>query len=150
MVCGMHEFPDHIETSNHCIEIVPRYNETDQAGVIHHSIYPVWFEMGRTELLRVNGLAYKELEAAGYLFVVADLHIKYRRPALYDRPLVLETTCGRVTASRVEHTYKLTNPASGILIAEGSSTLACVDHEGKLRRVPDFMIPMENKVTGHR
>ena len=139
----MSDFPDHIETTSHCIEIVPRYNETDQAGVIHHSIYPIWFEMGRTELLRANGLAYKDLEAAGYLFVVADLHIKYRRPALYDRPLILETICGRVTASRVEHTYRLTDSATKILTAEGSSILACVDGEGKLRRVPDFMIPAD-------
>ena len=139
----MNKFPDHIRVSSHTIEIVPRYNETDQAGVIHHSIYPVWFEMGRTELLRVNGLAYKDLEAAGYLFVVADLHIKYRRPAQYDDPLNLETYCGRVTASRVEHTYRLINPATNTLIAEGSSILACIDREGKLRRVPDFMIPAD-------
>ncbi len=139
----MNDFPDHIEISSHSIEIVPRYNETDQAGVIHHSIYPIWFEMGRTELLRANGLAYKDLEAAGYLFVVADLHLKYRRPALYDQALILETRCGKVTASRVEHTYRITEPATNTLIAEGSSILACVDREGKLRRVPDFMIPAD-------
>ena len=143
MVWGMSNFPEHITVASHSIDIVPRYNETDQAGVIHHSIYPVWFEMGRTELLRANGLAYKELEAAGYLFVVAELHLKYRRPAQYDQPLTLETLCGRVTASRVEHAYRLIDARTGVLIAEGSSILACVDREGKLRRVPDFMIPVD-------
>ncbi|MFC1762875.1 acyl-CoA thioesterase, partial [Planctomycetota bacterium] len=80
--------------------------------------------MGRTELLRVNGLAYRNLEQAGFFFVVAELRIKYRRPAFYDESLELETMQGRVTASRVEHTYKLTNPATGILVATGESTLA--------------------------
>ena len=96
-------FPERTTTTTHTTQIVPRYVETDQAGVVHHSVYPVWFEIGRTELLRANGLAYKDLEAAGFLFVVAELHVKYRRPARYDQPLLLETTCASVTASRVEH-----------------------------------------------
>ena len=72
------DFPEHIAIASHTITIVPRYAETDKAGVVHHSVYPVWFEMGRTELLRANGLAYKDLEQAGIFFVVVELHIKYR------------------------------------------------------------------------
>lgn len=137
------EFPERVTVESHTIEILPRYVETDQAGVIHHSVYPVWFEMGRTELLRVNGLAYKDLEAAGVFFVVAELRMKYRRPAFYDEKLQLETSCSGVTASRVEHVYKLMRCSDGTLLAEGSSILACVDGEGKIRRVPGFMYPEE-------
>lgn len=72
------DFPERATISSLKIGIRPRYNETDQGGVAHHSVYPVWFEMGRTELLRVNGLAYKDLEEAGVFFVVARLEIKYR------------------------------------------------------------------------
>jgi len=95
------QFRKRTTIQSHTITIVPRYAETDQAGVAHHSVYPVWFEMGRTELLRVNGLAYKDLEQAGVLFVVAELHIKYRQPARYDEKLQLETRCSNVTASKV-------------------------------------------------
>jgi acyl-CoA thioester hydrolase len=132
-------FPERTKITNHTIPIVPRYVETDQAGVIHNSVYPIWFEMGRTELLRANGLAYKDLEAAGFFFVVAELHVKYRRPSRYDQPLTLETTCGPVTASRVEHTYKLTDSVTGVVLAEGSTILACVDRQGRLQRIPEFM-----------
>ena len=131
-------FPERISIESHTITIVPRYAETDKGGVIHHSVYPVWFEMGRTELLRANGLAYKDIELAGVFFVVARLSIKYRRPALYDEELKLKTTCSRVTASRVEHTYKLMR-CDGVILAEGASTLACVGAEGKIRRIPEFM-----------
>ena len=134
-------FPERTTITSHTIEVVPRYVETDQAGIIHHSVHAVWFEMGRTELLRVNGLAYKDLEAAGYQFVMAELHIKYRRPARYDQALRLETTCSRVTASRVEHTYVLTDQATGVVLAEASTTLACVDRQGRLQRMPEFMYP---------
>jgi acyl-CoA thioester hydrolase len=135
------EFPERLTIQSHTITIVPRYAETDKGGVVHHSVYPVWFEMGRTELLRANGLAYKDLEQAGVLFVVAELCIKYRRPAIYDEKLQLETRCTAVTAGKVEHRYKLIRSSDGSLLAEGSSVLACVSAEGKVRRIPEFMYP---------
>ena len=134
-------FPEKTTVQNCTITIQPRYNETDPGGVVHHSIYPVYFEMGRTELLRANGLAYKDLEAAGVFFVIAELHIKYRRPAFYDEKLELLTTCTGVSASKVEHSYKLTRSTTGEIIAEAESILACVDESGKVRRMPDFMYP---------
>ena len=133
------QFPKNISISSHTICISPRYSETDKAGVIHHSVYPVWLEMGRTELLRINGLAYKDLETAGIYFVVAQLNIKYRRPCLYDQPIELETICGKVSASRAEHTYRITDKSTNILLTEASTILACVDNNGKIRRMPKFM-----------
>ncbi len=135
--------PERMTIQSHTITIVPRYAETDKGGVIHHSVYPIWFEMGRTELLRANGIAYRDLEAQGTFFVVAELRIKYRRPAFYDEELLLETTTSNVTPGKVEHTYKLTRRSTGLLLAEGSSILACVTPEGKIRRIPDFMCPAQ-------
>ena len=95
--------------------------------------------MGRTELLRVNKVAYKDLEEAGYNFVVARLNIKYRQPAMYDVPLELETACSRVSASKIEHDYRLVRCDNGVIVAEASSVLACVSKQGKIRRIPGFM-----------
>jgi acyl-CoA thioester hydrolase len=135
------DFPKHIAIQSHTISIVPRYSETDQGGVVHHSVYPVWFEMGRTELLRVNNVAYKDLEEAGVFFVIAELSVKYRRPARYDEKLQLEISCSKVSTSRVEHVYKLTRGSDGVILAEGSSVLACVNAKGKICRMPEFMYP---------
>ena len=125
----------------HAIDIAARYAETDQGGVVHHSVYPVWFEMGRTELLRANGLAYKELEKVGVFFVVVELSIKYRQAARYDEPLQLVTRCSKVTPSKIEHSYELSRRCDAALLAEGSSVLACVDREGRIRRIPEFLYP---------
>ncbi|TFG50136.1 MAG: acyl-CoA thioesterase [Candidatus Brocadiia bacterium] len=141
------EFPERITIQSCIIAVRPRYSETDQAGVVHHSVYPVWFEMGRTELLRVNGAAYKDLEEAGVYFVVAELWLKYRRPARYDEELLLETACGKVTAGKIEHTYKLTRSCDNVLLAEGSSILACIGKDGKVRRIPEFMYPSSEKTV---
>lgn len=135
------EFPKRTTIQSHTISVVPRYCETDQAGVIHHSVYPIYFEMGRTELLRVNGLAYKDLECEGFYMVVAELHLKYRRPAYYDETLELITECTKITAAKLEHSYKLIRPGTGLLLVEGSSILACVDDKGKPRRLPEFLYP---------
>ena len=94
-------FPESLTIDRHTIEIVPRYAETDRAGVVHHSVFPVWFEMGRTELLRANGLAYTALEAAGVFFVIAEIHVKHRRPAYYDDKLELETVCSKAYCRRL-------------------------------------------------
>jgi acyl-CoA thioester hydrolase len=138
-------FPEKTTVQSCTITIQPRYDETDQGGFVHHSVFPIYFEMGRTELLRANGLAYKDLEAAGVFCVIAELRIKYRRPAFYDEKLDLLTSCTNVTASKVEHSYKLTRPQFGAglgeIIAEATSILACVDENGKVRRVPDFLYP---------
>ena len=127
---------------SHTINIVPRYAETDQAGVVHHTVYPVWLEMGRTELLRANGLAYKDLEKKGTMFVVADMTLKYRKPALYDETLELTTTCAKVTAAKVIHKYELVRPKTKELLVQGQTTLACVDPTGKIQRMPEFMFPL--------
>jgi len=137
----MTDFPECLTIDRHRIRVVPRYAETDQAGVVHHSVFPVWFEMGRTELLRANGLAYTALEAAGVFFVIAEIHVKYRRPAYYDDKLELETFCSKVTAGAIEHKYRLTRPGDSMLLAEATTLLACVSSEGKIRRMPKFMYP---------
>ena len=123
------------------IEIVPRYCETDQGGVIHHSVYPIYFEMGRTELLRANSIAYKDLEQNGFAMVVAELNLKYRRPAFYDEKLILTTTCTEVRSAKIIHQYTLKRAADGTVLTEGTSTLACIGSDGKPRRMPEFMYP---------
>ncbi|MGB8225673.1 MAG: acyl-CoA thioesterase [Sedimentisphaerales bacterium] len=143
------KFPEKTTVQSCTITVIPRYCETDQAGVVHHSVFPIYFELGRTELLRANGLAYKDLEREGFYMVVAELFVKYRRPAYYDEKLELITKCTKVTAAKIEHSYKLIRPdfdelsraETGLLLAEGTSILACVDDNGKPRRVPDFMYP---------
>jgi acyl-CoA thioester hydrolase len=96
-------FPEKTAITSHTIRIRPRYCETDQGGVVHHSVYPIWFEMGRTELLRANGIAYKDMEQAGIFFVMVRLEVKYRQPAVYDEELELTTSSANVTASKIEH-----------------------------------------------
>ncbi len=114
-----------------------RYAETDRMGLLHHANYLVYFEQGRTELLRSQGLTYKNLEDEGFLLVLVRAEIRYRSPARYDDMLTLRTSVVRMTAVRIDHRYELMR--DGVLIAEGTTTLACVDRDGRLQAMPDVL-----------
>ena len=119
------------------ITIRVRYAETDRMGLLHHANYLVYFEQGRTELLRSLGLSYRDLEDQGYLLVLTKLEVRYRRPARYDDLLTLRTTVVKTTAVRIDHRYELLR--DGLPLAEGTTTLACVDREGRPQALPDYL-----------
>jgi acyl-CoA thioester hydrolase len=119
------------------IQIRVRYAETDRMGLLHHANYLVFFEQARTELLRDQGATYRDMEDSGYLLVLTRVEVRYRKPARYDDVLTIRTHVERVTFVRIDHRYEVLR--DGDLLAEGSSTLACVDRDGRPQALPDFL-----------
>lgn len=122
----------------HDIQIRVRYSETDAMGFLHHANFFNYFEMGRIELLRASGGNYAKMEEQGLFIVVVEIRCRYRSPARYDDLLTLRTKLVRVTPARLEHEYQVYRGET--LLAEGNSTLACVDRQGQLQRVPEEFI----------
>ena len=120
----------------HIMPLRVRYCECDPMGVAHHASYPVWFELGRTELLRSQGVAYRDLEAKGTFLVVARLDVRYKRPARYDDELVLHTTFVPGGQVKIEHRYELKRGDE--LLATSTTVLACVDAQGRPQAAPVF------------
>jgi acyl-CoA thioester hydrolase len=123
--------------ASHEITIRVRYAETDRMGLLHHANYPVYFEMGRTELLRQMGVSYRQIEDAGHFLVIFELACKFKRPAYYDDLLTLRTTLKRVTHVKIEHRYEVLR--DGLLLAEGHTVLACVDRDGRPQALPPML-----------
>lgn len=119
------------------ISIRVRYPEVDAMGYLHHSRYLQYFEIGRVELLRSIGFSYAELERQGVFFVVVKVECRYRAPARYDEELALRTRVERQTHVRIDHTYQLKRGET--LLAEASTTIACVDRAGKVCQIPQFL-----------
>ncbi|MCI0685603.1 MAG: acyl-CoA thioesterase [Gemmataceae bacterium] len=119
------------------IAIRVRYAETDRMGLLHHANYLVYFEQGRTELLRSQGLAYKDLEDQGYLLVLTRAQVRYRKPARYDDLLTLRTIVERASSAKIEHRYELL--CDGQLLAEGETTLGCIDRDGRPQMLPEVL-----------
>jgi acyl-CoA thioester hydrolase len=119
----------------HEIQLRVRYNETDPMGFVHHAHYLTYFEIGRTELLRASGGNYRQMEEEGLLVVVVKAECRYHRPARYDDLLTLRTVIDRVSAAKIEHHYRLLREDE--LLVEGRVTLAIVNREGQVQRVPE-------------
>jgi acyl-CoA thioester hydrolase len=113
------------------------YSETDQMGVVYHARYLVWLDIARTEHLRLAGMAYRELEEAGFRLAVADLSVRYRQPARYD-DLVRVRCWVRDTASRrVTFGYAVEHADTGRLLATATTVMVSLDAAMTPARLPD-------------
>jgi acyl-CoA thioester hydrolase len=114
-----------------------RYAETDRMGLLHHANYLVYFEEGRTELLRSQGFTYRDIEDQGFYLVLTKVQVRYKSPAYYDDLLTLRTIVQRTTLVKIEHRYELMR--GDALLAEGETTLGCVDHQGRVQPLPETL-----------
>jgi len=121
----------------HEITIRVRYCECDPMNVAHHSAYAVWFEMGRTELLRADGVSYAALEREGANLAVVEIAVKFRRPARYDDLLRLQTRLTEGSHVKIKHEYTLWREHERLAIA--STTLACLDRSGRAIALPPLL-----------
>lgn len=122
-----------------------RYCECDPMGVVHHSSYVPWLEMGRTELLRASGVSYADFERAGIYLVITRLECAYRAPSRYDDELVVHTRVLGATRVKIRHGYEVYRvaPEGGAgweqLVLTAETTLACVGADGKVRALPGWL-----------
>lgn len=135
MMCSADESPV-IAAADVTVQV--RYVECDPMNVAHHSVYPVWLEIARTELLRQRGKAYKDVEASGTFIVVARLNIRYRKPAFYDDNLRIHVRLRESAGVKILHDYQIYR--AGDLLAEADTTLVCVDREGKIKPIPEGLL----------
>lgn len=123
--------------TQHEYQIRVRYEDADPMGLLHHSTYFVYFEIGRTELLRASGGNYRRMEEEGLFVVVVKAECTYHKPARYDDLLTIRTTVTRITPAKIEHEYLAIR--DGERLATGRIVLAMVDRNGQVQRVPDWL-----------
>jgi acyl-CoA thioester hydrolase len=114
-----------------------RYAETDTMGVVYYANYFVWFEVGRTDLLRDAGWSYRDMEADGYLLPVLEASCVYRQSARYDDELDVRTTGALLSPVRVKFVYDVVRPSDDLLLATGFTVHASIDRDGRPCRLPD-------------
>ena len=106
-------------------------------GVVYYANYFVWFEVGRTDLLREAGWTYRDMEAGGVALPVIEAHCEYRRSAYYDDDLEVHTSGALLSPVRVEFAYEVFRAGEAGVIATGRTTHASLDRDGKPCRLPD-------------
>ena len=124
--------------ASHETEIRVRYQETDGQRRVHHANFLTYFEIGRTEMLRGRGATYRQFEEAGLFLVVAEASCSYRAAAEYDDLLLVRTYVEKVGGASIEHSYEVIRDKT--IIASGRTVVVCVDREGRVRRLPDWLL----------
>jgi acyl-CoA thioester hydrolase len=89
------------------IPLTVRYAETDRMGIVHHSNYPVWFEVGRTEFIRQNGISYSEVEGQGILLPLLELKCKFISSSTYEDKIIVRTSIKSYTKIRLNFYYEV-------------------------------------------
>ncbi len=127
-----------------------RYAETDQMGVVYHSNYFVWFEVGRVEFFRQLGFSYKDMEQQdGCCIAVVDARCRYKAPARYDDELVVRTRIKNVRESLVHFVYELSRASDGLLLAEGETTHVVINREMKKTPIPETYMAIFRSCLHH-
>lgn len=121
-------------------EVRVRYAETDRMGVVYHTNYLVWFEIGRTEYLRALGSSYREMEARDLFMPVVESYCRYHQPARYDDVVRVEARCRRIKRIRLRFDYRVTREADRALLAEGYTVHVATGAGGAPQRLPEEVL----------
>jgi len=114
-----------------------RYAETDQAGVVYHSNYLIWFEVGRVELCRDYGFNYREMEGEDDAFLpVVEAGVKYHSPARYDDEIIVRTRVVQARTRTIKFAYEVLRASDGRLLAEGETHHVVMNKQGRTRSFP--------------
>jgi len=112
------------------------YADTDAMGIVYHTNYIRWFEVGRTELLRDMGIRYSDVEAAGFNLPLTQAYCHYHLPAHYDETVLVETEIAYLKRASMKFTCLIWDENRKNLLTEGYTIHACTDRHGKIVRIP--------------
>jgi acyl-CoA thioester hydrolase len=115
------------------------YGQTDAMGVVYYANYLHWFELGRTEMIRHLGVAYKEMEEQDVYLPVAEVFCKYHRPAKYDDLLVIETRIDFLKRVSMQFSYRVLREEDGSELVTGTTLHGFTDRQGKIVKAPQFL-----------
>ena len=115
-----------------------RYAETDKMGVVYHSNFFIWMEIGRVELMRGLGFDYKQMEIEDDCHLpVVYARCRYKSPAYYDEEIVIRTELHNLRGSLMHFAYEIIRLSDGIVLAEAETTHIVVNAQMEKRQLPE-------------
>ena len=120
----------------HDVEFRVRYAETDQMGVVYHTNYLVWCEVGRTDFIRARGMSYAAMERSGVGLAVSELTARFHAAARYDDTIRVRTTLAEVRSRGITFEYLITDVATGRRLVTARTALVSIDADGRPTALP--------------
>jgi acyl-CoA thioester hydrolase len=128
--------PPDAEPLFHDVEFRVRYAETDQMGVVYHTNYLVWCEVGRTDFIRARGMSYADMERSGVGLAVSELTARFHAAARYDDAVRVRTTLAEVRSRGITFDYLITDVATGRRLVTARTALVSIDSAGRPTALP--------------
>lgn len=110
--------------------IEPRFQETDQMGIIHHSVYPIWYEIGRLKFCQDMGMPYPEIVKHHVNMALVNLNVDYIKPVKLEDVITLETRLIEMSKVKMVFSYEIFDQ-DNILLNRGTTKLAWLDENLK-------------------
>ena len=125
-----------LEPMHHDVEFRVRYAETDQMGVVYHTNYMIWCEVGRTDFIRARGMSYADMERAGVGLAVSEMSARFHAAARYDELIRVRTTLAEVRSRGITFDYLITRAADGHRLVSARTALVSIDRTGRPIALP--------------
>ncbi len=123
------------------------YGDTDSGGVVYYGNYLRYFEIGRTELMRQEGISYKSLEEDGYILPVVESYSRYKSSAYYDDLIQIKTSLAYIKRVSCRFNYKIYRKSDQKMLVKGFTIHAVVNQSGKLTKMPEHLFEVLNKYS---
>ena len=114
-----------------------RYAETDQMGIVHHAVYVVWLEEGRSQWMRSHGSSVVQLEQDGLQLAVSEISLRYHQPARYDQRVTVRCGVTGVRSRQIQFNYDVIDAETGATLVSGYTQHTCLNRAGNVTRIPD-------------
>jgi acyl-CoA thioester hydrolase len=137
---------DTSEPLYHDVEFRVRYAETDQMGVVYHTNYLIWCEVGRTDFIRARGMSYADMERAGVGLAVSDLSARFHSAARYDDLVRVRTTLAEVRSRGITFDYVITRAEDGRRLVSARTALVAIDANGRPVALPQSVRSLFDRV----
>ncbi len=124
-----------------------RYADTDQMGVVYYGNYARFYEIGRSEMIRDLGYAYKELEDTGVVMPVVTVNANYKRPLYYDELITIETALKKMPEARMVFYHTIYNQDNEVVHTAEVTLVFLSKETNRPVRVPEYMISALGKMT---
>ena len=121
------------------------YADTDAMGVVYHTNYIKWFELGRNEFMRQLGVPYTELGKLGLNLPLIKVSCDYLKFSTYDQLLIIETKFDYIKRASIRFNSRIWDENKENVLVEGYTIHACTNNEGKIRRIPKLLLELINK-----
>lgn len=125
------------------------YSETDRMGVAYHARHLVWLDMARTEFLRVRGMTYREFEDMGFRLAVAEVSVRYLKPAEYDDLIRVRCWIRDLGSRRIVFAYSIENATTGQVLAKAETNMVCLNTEFTPTRLPQEIMTILTRPPTH-